>query len=69
MSLVAARDAQRVPLGLSSLPKMPAYLRYFDGTLIPFAVGGVIVNSNPLKLKEYLAGRETRYHATHSGGR
>jgi glycosyltransferase involved in cell wall biosynthesis len=43
-------------LGQRPYTSMPAYMKYFDVCLIPFVVNDVIENSNPLKLKEYLAG-------------
>ncbi len=43
-------------LGQKKYEDIPAYLKYFDVCLIPFKLNEVIINSNPLKLKEYLAG-------------
>ena len=43
-------------LGQRRYEDIPSYLKYFDVCVIPFKLTDVIVNSNPLKLKEYLAG-------------
>ena len=43
-------------LGQRKYSDLPAYLKAFDVALIPFKLTDVIVNSNPLKFKEYLAG-------------
>jgi len=58
-----ARDTQPVDglsnvhfLGQRPYDDIPRYLKGFDVGLIPFVVNDVIKNSNPLKLKEYLAG-------------
>jgi glycosyltransferase involved in cell wall biosynthesis len=58
-----ARDVSRfahlenvVFLGKKSYEDIPSYLRAFDVCHIPFELSDVILNSSPLKLKEYLAG-------------
>ncbi|MDH3498391.1 MAG: glycosyltransferase [Gemmatimonadota bacterium] len=43
-------------LGQRPYEEIPRYLRWFDVCHIPFKLNEVIVNSSPLKLKEYLAG-------------
>lgn len=58
-----ARDVARfarlknvVFLGKKSYEDIPSFLRAFDVCHIPFELSDVILNSSPLKLKEYLAG-------------
>lgn len=58
-----ARDVSRfarlnnvVFLGKKSYEDIPSFLRAFDVCHIPFELSDVILNSSPLKLKEYLAG-------------
>lgn len=43
-------------LGQRPYADLPRYLKAFDVGLIPFKLTDVIINSNPLKFKEYLAG-------------
>jgi glycosyltransferase involved in cell wall biosynthesis len=42
-------------MGWKNYQSLPAYLKAFDVAIIPFRVNELIINSNPLKLKEYLA--------------
>ncbi|MFH1755668.1 MAG: glycosyltransferase [Candidatus Latescibacterota bacterium] len=42
-------------LGQREYAAVPSYIKYFDACLIPFELNDVIISSNPLKLKEYLA--------------
>jgi glycosyltransferase involved in cell wall biosynthesis len=43
-------------LGWKDYKSLPAYLKTFDVAIIPFKVNELIINSNPLKMKEYMAG-------------
>ena len=43
-------------LGWKEYKNLPGYLKAFDAAIIPFKVNELIVNSNPLKMKEYMAG-------------
>jgi len=42
-------------LGVKPYEELPAYNKGFDVAVIPFAMNEMTVNSNPLKLREYLA--------------
>jgi glycosyltransferase involved in cell wall biosynthesis len=42
-------------LGSKSYQKLPGYAKAFDVAILPFAINELTLNSNPLKLREYLA--------------
>jgi hypothetical protein len=43
-------------LGWRHYEKLPGYLKVIDVAMIPYRINELTINSNPLKLKEYLAG-------------
>lgn len=42
-------------LGMKRFEKLPAYNKFFNAAIIPFKISELTVNSNPLKLYEYLS--------------
>jgi glycosyltransferase involved in cell wall biosynthesis len=42
-------------LGSKPYPQLPGYAKSFDAAILPFAINELTLNSNPLKLREYLA--------------
>jgi glycosyltransferase involved in cell wall biosynthesis len=47
--------ANIILLGSRPYEQLPAYCKAFDVAIIPFVISELTINSNPLKLKEYLA--------------
>jgi len=42
-------------LGRRPYKQLPAYAKGFDVALMPYVLNGQVLNSNPIKLREYLA--------------